>query len=139
MQARIQDHGLPRHHGIPSDSDDGDREVVVIGELEELEQESERVQHTAIAGDDERPKVQAPVSLERHEDLNVQLEDIIPRHRCEGSDGHVNGLIGCYRLAGQSIARIRPIPGPRVGKVLHVCGGRRWRWQKGALMVECYR
>ena len=90
MKPRVQHDCLTCDHGIPADGDDRDGNPVVGGDLEELEQEAECVQDAAIAGDDEGPKVETSMPLESQEDLDVQLDDIVPCHGREGGNGHVN-------------------------------------------------
>ena len=104
VEARVQHDGLAGHHGVPSDRDDGHGEEVVVGELEELEQETEGVEDAAIAGDNQRPEVEASMSLEGHEHLDVQLDDVEPRHRGEGGDGHVGGDIEGDEVAILAVA-----------------------------------
>ena len=53
MEPRVQDYSLTGDHAVPADGDDGYCDVVVEGllagnKLEELEEESEGVQYTAI-------------------------------------------------------------------------------------------
>lgn len=55
MEPRVQNYGLAGDHTIPANSDDGNCNIVVEGlvagnKLEELEEESESMQHTAITG-----------------------------------------------------------------------------------------
>ena len=54
MKPRVQNYGLTSDHAIPANSDDSHRDIVVEGllgrnQLEEFEEESESMQHTAIA------------------------------------------------------------------------------------------
>lgn len=93
MQPRIENHRLPSDHGIPSNRDYSDREVVSMSESKELQQEPKRVQHTAIARYQERPEVQAAMSFEGEEDLDVELCDIVPRDCSEGSYCHKCPLV----------------------------------------------
>lgn len=52
VESRIQDDSLTSDHGIPSDSDDCNRDVVILGQLEEFKKEAERMQYGSIAGDE---------------------------------------------------------------------------------------
>ena len=61
----------------------------MTGQLEEFQQEAERVQHASVAGDDQGPEVETAMPLEGHEDLDVQLQHIEPGDGREGCDCHV--------------------------------------------------
>lgn len=77
----------------------------MMGELEEFEDETECMEHTAIAGYQERPEVQTAMALEGHEDLDVEFDDVVPCYCRECCDGHVRCLRSINRLASLSIVR----------------------------------
>lgn len=98
MEPRVQNYGLTGDHAIPANGDDGHSNIIVEGliagnQLEELEEESERMQHTAITGYQKGPEVEASVSLEGEEDLDIEFCNIVPCDCGEGSYGHVNALV----------------------------------------------
>ena len=95
MKPRVEHDCLTGHHGIPADSDDRNGNPVVGGDLEKLEQEAKCVQNAAITGDDEGPKVETSMPLECKEDLDVQLDDIVPCHGREGGNGHDSWNVLC--------------------------------------------
>lgn len=104
MQAGVQHDRLAGDHGIPADSDDGDGEVFIGGDGKELEHEAEGVQGGPIRRDEERPKVKAAMSLEGEEDLDVELDDIIPGDGSKGGNGHVNARRGENMLSSHAVA-----------------------------------
>ena len=98
MEPRVQNYGLTCDHTIPANSDDGHSNIVVQGliagnQLEKFEEESESMQHTAITRYQKGPEVEAPMSFEGEEDLDVEFSDIIPCDCGEGSYGHINALV----------------------------------------------
>ena len=98
MEPRVQNYGLTGDHAIPTDGDDTDCNIVVedrVGgnKLEELEEEAEGMQHTAITGYKKGPEVEASMSFEGEEDLDIEFGDIVPCDCSEGSYGHINALV----------------------------------------------
>ena len=105
------------HHGIPANGNDRDREVIVGRQLEELKQKSQGMQDTAVAGYDQGPEVQASMSFEGHEDLDVQLEDVEPGDGGEGGNGHVGGYVEGDQVTVLAVSgRRRPVDGGHVGR-----------------------
>lgn len=48
------------------------------------------MQGASIRGDQQGPKVKAPMAFEGQEDLDVELEDVIPRNGGESGNGHID-------------------------------------------------
>ncbi len=57
MESGVEDYRLPRDHAIPSNCHNGHAKIEICGQLEELEEKTQSVKYTAIAADQERPKV----------------------------------------------------------------------------------
>ena len=101
VEPRVQDYSLTGDHAVPANGDDGYRNVVVEGllagnQLEELEEESEGVQYTAITRNQQRPEIEASMSFEGKEDLDIEFGDIVPCDCSESSYGHINAFVEPY-------------------------------------------
>ena len=107
MQSRVEHDGLSRHHGIPANGDEADGQVNV-GQVEELENEAEGVDDDAPRRNQKGPEVEASMSFEGQEDLQIQLNHIEPGDGGEGGDGHVGGRA---RIDATVDARVRWILG----------------------------
>ncbi len=90
VQAWVQHDGLSGHHGIPADGDDGDREIRIRRDGEEFEHEAQSVQDASVRGDQQGPEVKASMAFEGQEDLDVELEDVVPGDGGERGNGHVD-------------------------------------------------
>lgn len=89
MKPRVENQGLAGDHAIPTDGDDGHGQINVSVEDHELEEEAEGVQHTAITGNQQRPKVQSSMSFEGEKDLHVQFDDVPPGDCGKGDIEHL--------------------------------------------------
>ena len=98
MEPRIQNYGLTGDHAIPANGDDGNCNIVVErliagNKPEELKEESEGMKYAAITRYQKRPEVEASMSFEGEEDLDIEFGDVIPSDSSEGSYGHINALV----------------------------------------------
>ena len=51
------------------------------------------MQHATIAGDQEGPEIETAMALEGEKNLDIEFDNIVPRHGREGANGHVNGNV----------------------------------------------
>ena len=98
MKPRVQNYGLTSDHAIPPNGDDSNSNIVVErlvagNQLKELEEKSESMQHTAVTRYQKGPEVEASMSLEGEEDLDIEFGDVVPCDCSEGSYGHIDALV----------------------------------------------
>lgn len=119
VEPRVKHDGLSGDHAIPTDGDDGDGQVDVTLEDQKFEEEAEGMQHTAIAGDQERPKVQASMPFEGEKDLNVQFDDIPPGDGGKCHNGHLLCRVEMGFVLGDAIWKAHSLGG---GKCFYGAG-----------------
>lgn len=98
MEPRVENYGLTSDHAVPANGYDSHANIVIEGllarnQLEEFEEESERMQHAAITRYQQRPEVETSMSFEGEEDLDIEFGDIVPCDCSEGRYGHIYALV----------------------------------------------
>lgn len=90
MKPRVQDHRLASDHCVPANYDKCCIDIFVAAKLEELQQESCRVNRDAPRSNKQTPEIQSHASPEGGEDPEVDLKHVENGNGKESSYRHGN-------------------------------------------------